>query len=45
MTLLARGKQRNKVIVAIARELSGFVWHIFRLMEPRLNQAAVTTPE
>ena len=45
MALLARGKQRNKVIVAIARELSGFVWHIFRLMEPRLNHAAVTTPE
>ena len=28
MALLARGKQRNKVIVAIARELSGFVWHL-----------------
>jgi transposase len=35
--LLARGKQRNKVTVAVARELCGFVWHIFRLMEPRLN--------
>jgi transposase len=37
MQLLARGKQRNKVTVAIARELCGFVWHIFRLMEPRMN--------
>lgn len=35
--LLARGKERNKVTVAVARELCGFVWHIFRLMEPRLN--------
>lgn len=35
--LLARGKQRNKVTVAVARELCGFVWHIFRLMEPRMN--------
>ena len=24
--LLARGKQRNKVQVAVARELTGFVW-------------------
>ncbi len=37
MQLLARGKQRNKVTVAVARELCGFVWHIFRLMEPRLS--------
>ena len=37
MQLLARGKQRNKVTVAIARELCGFVWHIFRLMEARLH--------
>jgi transposase len=35
--LLARGKERNKVTVAIARELCGFVWQIFRLMEPRMN--------
>lgn len=35
--LLARGKERNKVIVAVARELCGFVWQIFRLMEPRMN--------
>jgi transposase len=35
--LLARGKERNKVTVAVARELCGFVWQIFRLMEPRMN--------
>lgn len=35
--LLARGKERNKVIVAVARELCGFVWQIFRLMEPQLT--------
>ena len=38
MQLLARGKQRNKVAVAVARELSGFVWRIFRIMEPRVTQ-------
>ena len=37
--LLARGKQRNKVTVAVARELTGFVWQIFQLMAPRLTQA------
>jgi transposase len=37
MQLLARGKQRNKVTVAIARELTGFVWHIFQLMAPRMR--------
>ena len=37
MQLLARGKRRNKVTVAIARELCGFVWHIFRLMAPRMS--------
>ena len=41
--LLARGKQRNKVTVAIARELCGFVWHIFRLMEPRMSQGRAAT--
>jgi transposase len=35
--LSARGKEPNKVIVAVARELCGFVWQIFRLMEPRMN--------
>ena len=39
MQLLARGKERNKVTVAVARELCGFVWHIFRLMEPRMTQS------
>jgi transposase len=38
MKLYARGKRPNKVIVAIARELAGFVWAIFRLMEPRMRQ-------
>jgi transposase len=37
--LLARGKERNKVTVAVARELCGFVWQIFRLMEPRMSPA------
>jgi transposase len=35
--LLGRGKQTNKVIVAIARELTGFVWQIFRLMAPQMT--------
>jgi transposase len=38
LQLLARGKERNKVTVAVARELCGFVWHIFRLMESRMTQ-------
>jgi transposase len=37
MKLLARGKERNKVTVAVARELAGFVWHIFQLLTPRMN--------
>jgi transposase len=43
MQLLARGKQRNKVTVAIARELTGFVWQIFQLMAPRMtpNEGAI----
>ena len=47
MQLLARGKQRNKVAVAVARELSGFVWRIFRIMEPRVTQQepGMTPPE
>jgi hypothetical protein len=40
LQLLARGKERNKVTVAVARELCGFVWHIFRLMAPRLTQSS-----
>ena len=35
--LWARGKERNKVTVAVARELCGFVWQIFRLMAPRMS--------
>ena len=33
--LLVRGKNRNKVTVAVARELAGFIWEIYRLMEPK----------
>jgi transposase len=36
--LYARGKRPNKVIVAVARELVGFVWAIFRLMEPKMSK-------
>ena len=38
--LLARGKHRNKAQVAVARELTGFVWQVFRLMEPQVTVAA-----
>ena len=38
--LLARGKQRNKVQVAVARELTGFVWKIFQLMSGKMPAAA-----
>jgi transposase len=41
--LLARGKQRNKVTVAVARELCGFVWQIFRLMEPHMSPPHAAT--
>ena len=34
--LLARGKQRNKAQVAVARELTGFVWQIFQLMSGKM---------
>ena len=37
--LLSRGKHRNKAQVAVARELTGFVWQIFRLMEGRMKDA------
>ena len=40
MKLLARGKRQTKVIVAVARELAGFVWAIFRLMEPQMKSAS-----
>jgi transposase len=42
MQLLSRGKERNKVTVAVARELCGFVWHIFQLMAPRMTQGRPT---
>jgi transposase len=43
--LLARGKQRNKVAVAVARELCGFVWQIFQLMAPRMTpEPGATVP-
>jgi len=32
--LAARGVQRNKIVVAVARELSGFVWAIARQVKP-----------
>lgn len=35
--LLARGKQRNKAQVAVARELTGFVWHIFQIMARQMG--------
>ena len=37
MKLLACGKERNKVIVAVARELTGFVWQIFQLVAPQVT--------
>lgn len=44
MQLLARGKQRNKVTVAVARELCGFVWQIFVLMAPRMTRKEEAKP-
>jgi transposase len=41
--LLARRKQHNKVTVAIARELTGFVWCIFQLMAPK-DQSMTSNP-
>jgi transposase len=35
--LLARGKERNKITVAVARELTGFVWQIFQLLAARMT--------
>ena len=45
MQLSARGKQHNKVKVAVARELCGFVWHIFVLMEPVVAREAAAPPQ
>jgi transposase len=33
--LVAAGKPMPKVVVAIARELAGFIWAIARLVEPK----------
>jgi transposase len=35
--LLARGKNRNKVTAAVARELAGFVWHVFQIMAAKIK--------
>jgi hypothetical protein len=32
--LSARGLHRNKIVVAIARELSGFVWALGQKVKP-----------
>lgn len=39
--LLARGKERNKVITAIARELLGFVWEIMQVVTVSTDADAV----
>ena len=44
MALQARGKQRNKVTVAVARELCGFVWQIFVLAAPGVIRPAAAAP-
>jgi len=38
MQLPARGKPRHKVPVAVARELTGFVWQLCQRRAPRLTQ-------
>ena len=35
--LVAAGKPAPKVVVAIARELAGFIWAIARLVEPKFT--------
>lgn len=37
--LIARGKQSQKVVVAIARELAGFLWALFRQYQQRTSEA------
>jgi hypothetical protein len=37
MQLFAHGNQRNRVTVAVARELTGFDWQIFQLMAARMT--------
>ncbi|WP_250518145.1 IS110 family transposase [Caballeronia sp. ATUFL_M1_KS5A] len=42
--LVARGKQKNIAVIAVARELSGFIWDIGRLaMSLAVGQEALTT--
>ncbi|SAL87263.1 transposase IS116/IS110/IS902 family protein [Caballeronia arvi] len=42
--LVARGKQKNVAVIAVARELSGFIWDISRLaMSLAVRQEAHTT--
>lgn len=41
MKLYARGKHRSKVIVAIARELCGFVWGVFQQAHLKLSHTRV----
>lgn len=40
--LKARGKQENKIIAAIARELCAFVWELHQVMKDRLPERTVT---
>jgi transposase len=42
--LKARGKQENKVKVAVARELCAFVWELHQLMRDRLPASNQTQP-
>lgn len=37
--LRARQLHRNKVTIAVARELSGFIWELMHLVDPRSQQA------
>jgi transposase len=42
--LVARGKQKNIAVIAVARELSGFIWDISRLaISLAVRQEALTT--
>jgi transposase len=38
-SLMARGKNRNKVIVALARETLGFIWELYRQVEIEQGRA------
>jgi hypothetical protein len=41
--LRAKGKEQNKVITAIARELSGFVWAIAREVTAAATKDGLST--